>query len=524
MKNVRRNKNGFLQYRISIPPPLRSKAGKAEKFWAMGTQDPNEANRLHSEFEERAAIYLASLGNETVLTPREIQSMVERWLSVELARDEEGHRLNDFMSYEDGEETPEVGGLDVHADLLLEEARDGDFSSIDRDAERLLDAKRIALPRDSNSWRRLQESMLLAKVKLLRIQHRRHMGEWKSNIAAPTMDQVENPTPTLREVRAAWMKQLDRSKTALNDSNQVCETFVKLHGNLQIHQIVRTQVAELRDYLLDDGKKSRAPATVKKLLGSLKALLKGQVNDGVIEINPADGVQVPFQRNAPKAREDFTVSELQAIFAAPVFVDGVRPAKAGGEASYWMFVLALFSGARLGELCYLDIDDVVSVDGTRFLHIHNVDDDKQIKTKSSRRVVPVHHRILALGFERYLESLGPSGRLFPDLKTIGKSSPSHRFSKWANELIDDVGIVSRKLPFYSLRHTFITGCRNAGIPEDIHQRFTGHINGNVGRTYGGIDDQKLREFIDQVQFNGLIIPQWEAGVVVERYKRPKPRK
>tara|TARA_R110002074_G_C12522692_1_gene664303 strand:+ start:71 stop:985 length:915 start_codon:yes stop_codon:yes gene_type:complete len=290
MKNVRRNKNGFLQYRISIPQALRAKAGRAEKFWAMGTKDPEEANRRRPEFVERGVRYLASLENKTVLTPVDVQSMVDRWLSVELAKDAAEHRMSDFASYDEGEEPLEVGGLDVFADLLLDAADDGDFSGVERDAESLLDAKGIAISRKSNSWRRFLEAMLFAKVKLLRIQHRRHLGDWGDEAPAPTTPEVKMSSPTLREVLTTWVEKVDRSVTALSDSNQVCETFIKLHGNLPIHQITRKQVIELRNHLLDDGRKNRAPGTVRKLLGSLHALLEGQVNDEVITANPAHKV------------------------------------------------------------------------------------------------------------------------------------------------------------------------------------------------------------------------------------------
>jgi hypothetical protein len=51
----------------------------------------------------------------------------------------------------------------------------------------------------------------------------------------------------------------------------------------------------------------------------------------------------------------------------------------------------------------------------------------------------------------------------------------------------------------------------AGLKEEIHDAITGHANGSVGRTYGGIPIAQLKVAVDKVDFD-IVIPKWTAIV------------
>lgn len=52
--------------------------------------------------------------------------------------------------------------------------------------------------------------------------------------------------------------------------------------------------------------------------------------------------------------EPWEISELRTLFTSPVFVAGFRPDGGRGEAAYWLPLLGIYTGARLGELAPLD--------------------------------------------------------------------------------------------------------------------------------------------------------------------------
>lgn len=51
----------------------------------------------------------------------------------------------------------------------------------------------------------------------------------------------------------------------------------------------------------------------------------------------------------PEEPQEFSAEELTAIFSLPIFTDGKRPLGGKGEASYWMPLLMLWTGARTAD-------------------------------------------------------------------------------------------------------------------------------------------------------------------------------
>ena len=103
------------------------------------------------------------------------------------------------------------------------------------------------------------------------------------------------------------------------------------------------------------------------------------------------------------------MEQINAMLALPVYTQGERPRGGAGEAAYWLPLLGLYSGTRLEELGGLMVADVALEDGVHYLRI---DDNaaRRVKTKSSRRRVPLHPVWIELGFLRYVERLRAAGR------------------------------------------------------------------------------------------------------------------
>ena len=65
------------------------------------------------------------------------------------------------------------------------------------------------------------------------------------------------------------------------------------------------------------------------------------------------------------------------------------------QSQYWLFVLALYTGATLHELYNLRSDDIVVVDSVICL--------KLINKNKSYRVIPLHRFIIDIGFLSYVQ-------------------------------------------------------------------------------------------------------------------------
>jgi integrase len=210
-------------------------------------------------------------------------------------------------------------------------------------------------------------------------------------------------------------------------------------------------------------------------------------------------------------RQEWDRDELKTLFASPVFTDRKRFIAAGGEAAYWLPVLALYHGLRAGELCQLDKKDLIPRDGIDCLCIRPSDEDdgngKSIKTAESERIVPLHQIVIGLGFLDYVKSVKGT-KMFPQIKPDSRGRWSGDYSKWFGRYRRSIGLDQRWTDFHSFRHTWKTAARGTGMPEDYHDEISGHDSASVGRSYGRIPVLTLKKALDTVRFD-VSIPSWK---------------
>lgn len=297
--------------------------------------------------------------------------------------------------------------------------------------------------------------------------------------------------------------------------------FTELHGDMPVAKITRKSVREFREALQQlpkrragelrkatlpelvewSGKHPDAqrigPATVNKLLGAVQAVAVWARDNGFIpeDLPWAD----PFSNmrlDEPESdREPWEPAELRTLFNSPVFTEGVRPKAGGGDAAFWLPLLAIFTGARLGELAKLTVADVTTDEAmgiTTIAITEDLEKGRRLKNRGSRRVVPVHPELVRLGFTRFVNQVkqkaGSDARLFPLLKPGPLGGFGETWSKWFGRYIRSLGITNKDRVFHSFRHGFKDALRAARVSEDVNDALTGHAGGGgVGRSYGAKD-------------------------------------
>ncbi len=182
-----------------------------------------------------------------------------------------------------------------------------------------------------------------------------------------------------------------------------------------------------------------------------------------------------FDVPSGKKREPFSDGDLKKLFQSKLFVSGGHSygdyKQNTGEfttsAFYWVQLLALFTGARQGELCQLKKEDVVQDKATK---IWMLDLKENLKTKGSIRKIPIHKKILDLGFIKYVESVNDE-RLFPDEKRkinkeTGLSEGFTKFSSRWSGYRDGLEIIptgkKHEKVFHCFRHTVETRLSELG--------------------------------------------------------------
>jgi integrase len=209
---------------------------------------------------------------------------------------------------------------------------------------------------------------------------------------------------------------------------------------------------------------------------------------------------------------------VTALFASPLFrgclSDDVEH-KPGNfvirDWRYWIPLVALYSGMRLGEIAQLLVSDVREIEGTWVMYVTDEGDpDKTLKTVGSRRVVPVHSELIALGFLGYHEARKKDGsaRLFPEIEPDARGFMSGVPSKFLNVYLDRIGVKTKRLAVHSFRHLFTDRLRGAGHLDHEFGFILGHgdrFKSTTGR-YGSLPQgtvEHRKRLVEEVSFMDL---------------------
>lgn len=274
-----------------------------------------------------------------------------------------------------------------------------------------------------------------------------------------------------------------------------------LGGDKPVRSITQVHVRQLKDTLLAQPAKrgggTLSPATVKKNLSGLRAVLSWAKRNGYLSGNPAEDFVVVTNKSDDEGRLPYSADDLKTIFK----VDRTERAVA---ADHWLPLLALYTGARLEELGQLHVADVRRENGVDFLAIEP-GQGKRVKTKSSKRRVPIHPRLAAHGFMGFVAQRKAAGAAFLfDLSVTSYGSRTAAWSKWwGRHAREACGISDPRKTFHSFRHGWKDAAR-AVMPEEHHDAITGHSNGSVGRSYGtGVPLNVLAQSMARVRLIGV---------------------
>lgn len=298
-----------------------------------------------------------------------------------------------------------------------------------------------------------------AQFARLRVQRRAASG------VPPTafVGEAARPSGPFGALFERWNARAPHPRTTLYDFAKAARRFAALHDDLPIELVSPAHVEMFRDALIAE---HLAPGTIRKQMGALAAMLQVAVDEGMLAANPARGL-VPRVARTAAARVGFDAAELTAIFSSPVYAHGERPVAGAGDAAFWLPLLALYTGARQGEIGALRVRDVHEQAGVVFLDMQT---EHARSDEMPRRTVPLHPDLLKLGFLQFAEMQRRAGqsRLFPALRADNKGKLTGNWSKWfARYLRQDVGIGDARKTFDSFRYTFLDACAEAAVPPPL---------------------------------------------------------
>jgi integrase len=250
--------------------------------------------------------------------------------------------------------------------------------------------------------------------------------------------------------------------------------------------------------------------TQDKYFTMFKQVVIWAVNEGYLDKVPGANVKVAgLKKLVPgEQRDPYSTDQLTKIIKSPLYTGHRSEAcrhKPGPlrvrDGNFWVPLIALHSGMRLGEILQLLKSDVKEENGISYFDVSK-GEGKSLKTASSKRRVPIHRTLIDLGLLDYIQSGQPSGRVFPEIKKGADGYHSHHFSKWWGRFAGHVGFKSPKTAFHSFRHNFLDALRAAETPEYINKALAGHADKSVHGQYGGgAVLSQLKSAIDKVSYD-----------------------
>jgi hypothetical protein len=268
--------------------------------------------------------------------------------------------------------------------------------------------------------------------------------------------------------------------------------------------------------------------TLANYFNNIVTIFNFAVERRLIPYNPAKGrwLRDSFKGHTDSRKTQFTIDELNRLFRAPLYT-GCENDESGyatvgpnkpRRGRFWVPLLSLFHGLRCNEAAQLYTEDVKQIDGIHYLAIREEREDgtkcdKRLKTKQSKRDVPIHPEIIRMDFLEFVEARrkdDSSPRLFPELSAGSTGYFSNPFSKWFARFVEKTLGRRTKATFHSFRHQFRDATRAARLSVESVARLAGWESGDPNQhrqvfDYGGGAEllRMLAEDIVKVKYPGL---------------------
>ncbi len=275
------------------------------------------------------------------------------------------------------------------------------------------------------------------------------------------LDASEN---SIKSLAFSWAETKDWSRLKGKKAFQThINTFAELMGNLDVKAINAVTIYDFAELMAD--KNGSANATIINYVASISNVLSFAVRKGLVESNPAKGLDLRVYGRKAEKRKPFPEEKLAKLFELDLPND-IR----------MLWSILITTGMRLDEAALLSNSDIKVEKGIRHFDLT----EALVKNAGSARKVPVPNAINDK-LDEYIKGRAAL-RLFDfPMNADGKAqnAASKKSMRFIRKVTSDPALVT-----HSLRHSFKDMCRDAGIPEDLHDFITGHSGGDSASNYG----------------------------------------
>ena len=511
--------NDYFYFRVRISTHHQQFFNQREIKRSLKTKCYNIAKSLNKRWLYHYDTLVQKL-NMNILTDEQIRFYVDKFLhsTLQELEDERIQRENPSNNLMD-----ELDLYQEYKESFKECIINGNYDCVKKELDDILQQNNIK-NLDTTTHKKLSRELIKARIKILDIEEQRSKGNYnntydtlqtKNSINIAQKEDIQ-PTPTLMEVAKEYIKEKSISKSWSDDTystvNHAFKVLCELIGqDRKIDTIEHKELIEFRNSLLYlpkniskttaykdkslkelvklklDNTLTLSTNTINKYTSRVSSLFIYAQTLGYIKINPAQDLRLEDKKKASEQRDKFSDEDLQNIFNTPIYTTKLKTTLQTKPESVWIPLFGLYQGMRLNEICQLYKDDIKLIDNIWCIDI-NDKLDKKVKNISSKRVIPIHPKLLEFGFIEYLNSLDDTNpRVWQNLKYTKAKGYSNGMGKSFLRLKNRYVTTDSKKVFHSFRHNVADNLKQSLQPEPLIEALLGHSSSSISTNRYGKD-------------------------------------
>jgi len=515
------NRDGIFYFRIRIPSKFLKAFDNRREIWkSLGSKSEQDAQRLCVVLMGRVEQFF-NLLRSGMLSESQMRHLAVTFLREQLTAFESARAQPNQMEEEKDWDNTDIPTFDTMIDDIRKDlSRPPDDTYLVKGiVDDLINDGKLKADKGSHEYYRLLRHFTKAFLDFIRIEKERRQGnyanEFDSLLHTTTLHPSETQTKdtgqngmlisTLIPVYVDEKMSGDRWDVKTRQQNESSlALMVEIMGDQPVSTISHQLMMGLRNTLKSlPANRSKEPryrdksieavlrlknikpmsiTTVNNTLTRIASFWNWAETHEYIDKSPARHLMLPTSKRADEERSVYSNAELQLLL--DTIAEQSRPIS--HPERVWLVLIALYSGMRPNESAQLYIDDVVSEDGVLCFRVNTLHPDQKVKNQRARRIVPVHPVLIEFGFEKYVHSLSrnQSKRLFPKLKHHRDGYHAY-YGRWLQKINRQNVTKDKTKTFYSCRHNFITGLKQAGIDFTVIAEIVGHtVPGETLGRYG----------------------------------------
>ncbi len=524
-----RSRHGIFYFRWLLPQSLHPKGKTSDIKMSLRTRDPREALRM-----SRYLGYVADILIERAVTFEmrydEIRAVIKRHFKSLLDKKKDEISANGRLGAYDLSVL--ASSLSVTEMPVGEELYEGHSQDRDDDLRRFQALYGLSLGQGSQEHRMLATEFQHGHRDYVKavLDYDRSFdgfdfdGDVSANLSGSAAPANAGPTTPLKEMAERYLEEGElgnqwgvktlgerREQFALLQEIVGAETDARSITPATARKVkevimrypknrnkgARTRGLDLKAALVVEGVDAISVRTMNVYLHAYNALFKWAKRNGYVRDNVFSGMTVKGKRGMG-GRDAFSPAQCNAILVELLHN---RQGLVRKDYQKWGPLIGLYTGARLGEITQLRLADIRKKDGIWCFDL-NEDDGKRLKNEGSKRLVPMHSKLIEHGFLQHVERMHDRGheKLFPEFTYCPKNGWGRNLGQWFNNrLLVELGIKRKELVFHSFRHTMVTRLSQANVPEPVVKALVGHAQEGVTQQHYFREGYTLRQLSDAME-------------------------